>query len=71
MLEVLSKENASIALGYASIVAWLFAQSPQVLENYKNGSVEGELKDNAEEPTRSRVERVSAAEASGPLRPGC
>jgi len=29
-------------LGGLSIVTWLGAQSPQIYENYKNGSVEGE-----------------------------
>lgn len=37
----ISQETISTFVGYCSIVAWLFAQAPQLLENYKNGSVEG------------------------------
>ncbi|TNY20234.1 PQ loop repeat-domain-containing protein [Rhodotorula diobovata] len=33
--------TVSSTLGVASIFTWLFAQSPQVYENYKRGSVEG------------------------------
>lgn len=33
----------STYLGLASIVTWLGAQSPQIYENFKRGSVEGEL----------------------------
>lgn len=34
----LTREIISTALGYASIVAWLFAQVPQLLENWRNSS---------------------------------
>ncbi|BGP37986.1 hypothetical protein JCM10449v2_001913 [Rhodotorula kratochvilovae] len=34
-------ESVSSALGVASVVTWLFAQSPQVYLNFKSGSVEG------------------------------
>lgn len=30
LVELLSRENVSTLLGYSSIVAWLFAQMPQV-----------------------------------------
>jgi hypothetical protein len=43
MIDGLSRANVSTALGYSSIVAWLFAQAPQVIENYRNGSVEGQF----------------------------
>lgn len=38
----LNREVMSGYLGFASIVTWLGAQSPQIYENFKRGSVEGE-----------------------------
>lgn len=35
LVEVLSRENVSTMLGYSSIVAWLFAQMPQVSTDSK------------------------------------
>lgn len=40
-MPILDWQIISSALGYSSIVAWLFAQLPQLIENYRNGSVEG------------------------------
>lgn len=37
----LSQSSVSNACGAASVTFWLFAQLPQVIENYRNGSVEG------------------------------
>ncbi|POY70611.1 hypothetical protein BMF94_6389 [Rhodotorula taiwanensis] len=37
----LNREVMSGYLGFASIVTWLGAQSPQIYENFKRGSVEG------------------------------
>ncbi|KAI8344626.1 PQ loop repeat-domain-containing protein [Chlamydoabsidia padenii] len=34
-------DGASVLLGYLSILFWLNAQFPQVIENYRRGSVEG------------------------------
>lgn len=39
----LDRGALSTYLGLASIVTWLGAQSPQIYENFKRGSVEGEL----------------------------
>ena len=35
------RETISTLLGYSSILAWLGAQLPQLVENWRNGSVEG------------------------------
>jgi hypothetical protein len=40
-MEYLTREHISAALGIASIVAWLGAQAPQLLKNYRNSSVNG------------------------------
>lgn len=37
------REALSGYLGFASIVTWLGAQSPQIYENFQRGSVEGAL----------------------------
>ncbi|KAI8912625.1 PQ loop repeat-domain-containing protein [Gorgonomyces haynaldii] len=34
------RDVISFLLGYCSIVCWLFAQFPQLIQNYKNGSAE-------------------------------
>ncbi|GJN88562.1 hypothetical protein Rhopal_001528-T1 [Rhodotorula paludigena] len=43
MLASVDREALSSALGVASIVTWLGAQSPQILVNYRNKSVEGDF----------------------------
>lgn len=39
--EWVEREALSTGLGIASICVWLFAQSPQVIQNWRSGSVEG------------------------------
>ncbi|GEM09667.1 vacuolar membrane protein [Rhodotorula toruloides] len=39
--EWVEREVLSTGLGIASICVWLFAQSPQVIQNWRSGSVEG------------------------------
>lgn len=41
MLSSVDWGTVSSSLGVLSIVTWLFAQSPQVYLNFKNGSCEG------------------------------
>lgn len=41
MGEWVEREALSTGLGVASICVWLFAQSPQVIQNWRSGSVEG------------------------------
>lgn len=41
MLPVATREHISTVLGYSSIVAWIFAQAPQLVKNWQLGSAEG------------------------------
>lgn len=36
-----TQATVSLLLGYASILFWLNAQLPQLIQNYKSGSAEG------------------------------
>lgn len=36
-----TRETVSSAAGIGSLVVWMFAQSPQVYQNYRNKSVDG------------------------------
>lgn len=40
-MAMLDRQTLSTLLGYSSILAWLGAQLPQLVENWRNGSVEG------------------------------
>lgn len=50
----LDRAATSTYLGLASIVTWLGAQSPQIYENFKRGSVEGQLAPSPLEQCRLR-----------------